>query len=228
MGGSLSSSSDQGDRIGSSSSSSLAATASPSPSQVAGEEELGGRMRLERGPIVSLSRYIEERLSKVTGKTPDEALQVSVPYTDKHGLQRRYKFGDLVFDLKRGHLVIPYLERSPVPDGVVRGASIKMTDRESTFSALVASRYWSIKDGEAKSQKPLPSAFVVSVLSIIKHVYGAEEMARVKEDPVGFAWEGDMGGRGTPGGNAAVAGRAGWEEGMRRRRHVRWPMLRRD
>ena len=27
----------------------------------------------------------------------------------------------------------------------------------------------------------------------IKHVYGSEEMARAKEDPVGFAWERDMG-----------------------------------
>ena len=68
-----------------------------------------------------------------------------------------------------------------------------MTDRESILSALISSRYWSIKDGETKSQKPLPSAFVVSVLSIIKQVYGPEEMVRAKEDPVGFAWEGDMG-----------------------------------
>ena len=191
MGGSLSSGSGQGDRIGGSSS--LVVAVRPSPSQAAGEEERGGQMRLERGSVVSPSRYIEERLSKVTGRTPDEALHVTVPYTDKHGLLRRYKFGDLVFDLKRGHLVIPELERSPVPDGAVRGASVRMTERESTFSALIASRYWSIKDGETKSQKPLPSAFVVSVLSIIKQVYGPEAMTRAKEDPVGFAWEEDMG-----------------------------------
>ena len=118
---------------------------------------------------------------------------MSVPYTDKHGLLRRYTFGDLVFDLKSGHLVILDVERSPVPDRDMRGASVKMTERESTFSALIASWYWSIKDGKAKSQKPLPSAFVVRVLSIIKQVYGPEAMARAKEDPVGLAWEGDMG-----------------------------------
>jgi hypothetical protein len=36
-------------------------------------------MKLERGPNVSGSRYIEERLSKVIGKTPDEALGVLAP-----------------------------------------------------------------------------------------------------------------------------------------------------
>jgi hypothetical protein len=35
----------------------------------------------------------------------------------------------------------------------------------------------------------LLSAFVVSVLSIIRKVYEPEAMARAKEGPVGFAWE---------------------------------------
>ena len=146
-------------------------------------------MKLERGPNVSGSRYIEERLSKVIGRTPDEALGVLVPCSGKSSLLQGYQLSDMVYDLKHDYLVIPVLERSSVPDDVVRGAPITKKDRTSTYSALIGSRYWSIKSGETKSQRSLSSAFVVSVLSIIRKVYGPEAMARAKEDPVGFAWE---------------------------------------
>ena len=73
-----------------------------------------------------------------------------VPCSGKSSLLQGYQLSDMVYDLKHDYLVIPVLERSSVPDDVVRGAPITKKDRTSTYSALIGSRYWSIKSGETK------------------------------------------------------------------------------
>jgi hypothetical protein len=128
----------------------------------------------------------------------------------------------MVYALKHGYLVIPFLERSPVPNEVVWGDPIKRKiGHRRTVQPLIASRYRSIKSGETKSQRSLPSAFVASVLSIIKKVYGPEAMARAKEDPVGFAWE-DTKELGQDAVHEAAS------QLWRRRCHVRQPMQRQN
>ena len=145
-------------------------------------------LRFERGPTISKLEYFSDRLSKIIGETPDGAIGTLVRYSDDHQALRKYRLVDMVYDIKHGNLVIPELERSPIPPGLKRGVGIVGRHCTSSYRDYIARHYWSIKTGEPKTQKPLGSSFVVSVLSTIKKVYGQEVMESVVDNPVEFAW----------------------------------------
>ena len=145
-------------------------------------------LRFERGPTISKLEYFSDRLGKIIGETPDGAIGTLVRYSDDHQALRKYRLVDMVYDIKHGNLVIPELERSPIPPGLKRGVGIVGRHCTSSYRDYIARHYWSIKTGEPKTQKPLGSSFVVSVLSNIKKVYGQEVMESVVDNPVEFAW----------------------------------------
>lgn len=141
----------------------------------------------QRGPNTPLGSEQQQVVELAVGLAPAGVIGLRLPVLAGPKAAKTVAFTHLRYALEGGFLVIPTLEGSPVPAGCDRLQAVSANEVSLRgVDNCVKHQYWRMRRTWPKVQRGLFSDLMVSVMSILEHVFGPKEVEDALDNPVSY------------------------------------------